>query len=84
METIITLLQSFQLNILEVSIAALLVFTVGYRIGNKKVKKLTEQIWVLQRDVLDLNAEILYGKDESETPVIEIKHEPLKGNKIAK
>jgi hypothetical protein len=63
------------------------IFCVGYWLGVKKVRKLTEEIYSLQRQVLDLNEEILYGKNDhadSGTPVIEIKHDPLKSSKIAK
>jgi hypothetical protein len=85
MEAILDLLQAFSLNMLEVMIAGLFVFCFGFWLGSKKTKKLTEEIYGLQRDVLDLNAEILYGKeDASATPVIGIQHDPLKGSKIAK
>lgn len=82
MENIITLLQAFHLNILEVIFTSLLIFIIGFRYGSKRVKKLTEKIYELQKDVLDLNAEILFGK--TETPVIEIKKETLKANKLAR
>ncbi len=84
METIIDMLQAFQFNTLEGMVAGLFIFLIGFQFGNRRVKKLNHQIYSLQREVLDLNAELLYGKDESETPVIEIKHESLKNNKIAK
>jgi hypothetical protein len=87
MEAILDLLQAFSLNFLEVMIAGFFIFCIGFWLGNKKAKRLTEEIYGLQRDVLDLNAEILYGKDDahiSETPVIGIKHDPLKGAKLAK
>ena len=82
MEVIIDLLQAFHLNFLEVLIAALFVFSIGFFLGHKKSKKLIEEVYKLQRDILDLNAEILYGKNEttaSETKVIGIKHDTLKG-----
>jgi len=82
MENIITLLQVFHLNILEVIITSFFIFIIGYRYGSKRVKKLTEKIYDLQKDVLDLNAEILFGK--TETPVIEIKKETLVANKLAR
>jgi hypothetical protein len=82
MENIITLLQSFHLNILEVIFTGIVVFIIGYQYGSQRVKKLTEKIYDLQKDVLDLNAEILFGK--TETPVIEIKKETLKTNKLAR
>lgn len=84
MEAIISVLQALHLNLLEVSIAAIFVFVIGYWFGRLKVKKMTEEIYSLQRHVLDLNSELLYGKNDSETPVIEIKHETKIGSKIAK
>jgi hypothetical protein len=82
MEAIIDLLQAFHLNFLEVLIAAFFVFGIGFFLGNKKSKKLIEEVYKLQRDILDLNAEVLYGKEEktvSETKIIGIKHDTLKG-----
>ena len=72
METVIDLLKAIQLNMLEAGFAGLLIFSVGYLIGMNKVKKLTHEIYGLQRDVLELNEELLYGyhEEESETPVI--------------
>jgi hypothetical protein len=82
MEAIFDLLQSYSLSILEVIFAIIPIFYIGYRIGTKKVKKLTEELYSLQREMLDLNEEILYGK--SETPVIGIKHDQIKITNIAK
>jgi hypothetical protein len=82
MENIITLLQAFHLNILEVIFTSIVIFIVGYRFGSTRVKRLSEKIYELQKDVLDLNAEILFGKTEA--PVIEIKKETLKANKLAR
>ena len=86
METVIDLLKAIQLNMLDVVIAGLFIFSVGYMIGIKKVKKLTHEIYGLQRDVLELNEELLYGihEDESETPVIGLKPDSLKQTKLAK
>jgi hypothetical protein len=86
METVIDLLKAIQLNMLEVMIAGLFIFSVGYLIGIKKVKKLTHEIYGLQKDVLDLNEELLYGVNGnlSETPVIGLKPESLKQTKLAK
>ncbi len=61
METVIDLLKAIQLNLLEAGVAGLFIFSIGYLIGMKKVKKLTHEIYGLQRDVLELNEELLYG-----------------------
>jgi hypothetical protein len=86
METVIDLLRAIQLNMIEVGFAGLILFTVGYMIGMKKVRKLTHEIYSLQSDVLDLNEELLYGYHEqpSETPVIGLKTDNLKQSKLAK
>jgi hypothetical protein len=84
MEAVIDVLQAMQINISEAMVAGLFIFAIGYLIGMKKVRKLSTEIYHLQKDVLDLNEELLYGKSESETPVIGIKQEGLKNNKIAK
>ncbi len=86
METVIDLLKAIQLNMLEVMFAGLFIFSLGYLIGMKKVKKLTHEIYGLQKDVLELNEELLYGVNGnlSETPVIGLKTEGLKQTKLAK
>jgi hypothetical protein len=86
METVIDLLRAIQLNMLDVVIAGLFIFSIGYLIGMKKVKKLTHEIYGLQRDVLELNEELLYGVhgEVSETPVIGLKPDSLKQTKLAK
>ena len=86
METVIDLLRAIQLNMLDVVVAGLFIFSIGYFMGMKKVKKLTHEIYGLQRDVLELNEELLYGvhENESETPVIGLKRDNLKQTKFAK
>ncbi len=86
METVIDLLRAIQLNMLDVVIAGLFIFSIGYFIGMKKVKRLTHEIYGLQKDVLELNEELLYGvhENESETPVIGLKPDSLKQTKFAK
>jgi len=84
METVISLLQAIHPDMVDVLFLGLVVYYIGFRIGHTKVKKLTEEIYSLQREVLDLNAELLVGRDDVKTPVIEIKHDPLKSNKLAK
>lgn len=82
MEAIIDLLRAIQLNMLEVSIACLFIFGIGYMIGIKKVRKLTREVYGLQKDVLDLNEELLYGF--SDTPVIGLTTDKMKPAKMAK
>jgi hypothetical protein len=87
METVIDLLRAIQLNMLDLMIAGIFIFSTGYLIGFQKVRKLTQEIYRLQKDVLDLNEELLYGvngNDISETPVIGLKPDSMKQTKLAK
>ena len=86
METVIDLLKAIQLNMLEVGFAGVFIFSIGYLIGMKKVRKLTHEIYGLQKDVLELNEELLYGVNGnmSGTPVIGLKPDTLKQAKLAK
>ncbi len=85
METVIDLLRAMQLNMLEVGAAGLFIFLTGYLVGIKKVKELKNEVHELQRDVLELNEELLFGIPviATEAPVIGFKHDNLK-TKIAK
>jgi hypothetical protein len=86
METVIDLLKAIQLNMLQAAIAGFVIFSLGYLIAMKKVKKLNHEIYGLQKDVLELNEELLYGShgNVSETPVIGLKPDNMKQTKIAK
>jgi hypothetical protein len=59
MEIILNILQDFQLDMLQVTATGLILFVIGYRIGIQKSRKLHKKIHELERDVLDLNAELL-------------------------
>jgi hypothetical protein len=82
MEAIVTFLQGLQLNIFQVSVAGCALFILGYSLANRKTRKLSQKIASLQNDVLDLNAELLYGRNE--TPVIELRNITKQPNKLAK
>ena len=70
METIMTILQALQLNALEVIASIITFFGVGYWFGTRKTGKLQTRVYKLENDILELHAELLYGKDEAR--VIEI------------
>jgi hypothetical protein len=86
MEAIFDLLQAIHLSVLEVLITGIFIFTLGFWLGHKRTRKYLEEIYKLQRDVLDLNAELLYGKreEESDTPVIGMQHDGIKKPKLAR
>ena len=65
MGTLIDVLQSFQFDILQVSIACLLLFGIGRLSNQRKVKKLTNEVNELGKMVMDLNSELLFGSKET-------------------
>jgi hypothetical protein len=72
METIMSILQAIQLNAMEVIAAVFTFFGVGYWYGRRKSEKLQTRVYKLENDILELHAELLYGKDEAR--VIEIRN----------
>ncbi|HVM89445.1 MAG TPA: hypothetical protein VMT76_14760 [Puia sp.] len=81
METIITILQAMQFNALEVFAIIAAFFGIGYWLGTRKTNKMQKRIYRLENDLLDLNAELLYGKDEAR--IIEIRNTPEKNKNVA-
>ncbi len=65
MEIIINILQECQLNFFQVLAACLILFITGYRLGIQKSKRLNKKIDELERDVLELNAELLLDRTGS-------------------
>jgi hypothetical protein len=70
MDTVISIIMSFQFSIMHIAFAGIVLFIIGYLRGKSKVKKLYTNIIELEKSVQQLNEELLYGKRE--TPVIEI------------
>jgi hypothetical protein len=62
METIYTILQNFQLDLSQVFICGLVVFAIGFWAGRAKSKKLERKIAKMEKEILDLNAELLYNE----------------------
>ena len=65
MGTFIDVIQSFQFDILQLSIACLVLFGIGRLSGRRKVKKLTNEVNELAKMVMDLNSELLFGNQET-------------------
>lgn len=59
MEIILNILRDLQLDMIQVFATGMVLFTIGYRIGIQKSRKLNKKIHELEKDVLDLNAELL-------------------------
>ena len=71
MDTVIGIVMSYQFSIIHVLIAGAILFVAGYMRGRNKVKQMARTIFELERSILQINEELLYGKKE--TPIIEIK-----------
>jgi hypothetical protein len=62
METIYSTSPDFQLGLLQVSIAGILLFGLGFWLGTLKSKKLLRKMAKLEKKIMDLNTELLYSK----------------------
>ncbi len=51
----------FQLNILQIVLSGLFLFIIGYWVGNLKSKKLARKMSRMEKTIMDLNTELLYG-----------------------
>jgi len=65
MEAIYATVQELQLGLFTVIITCSLLFVVGYRLGAAKSKKFIKKINKMEKEILDLNAELLYSSKES-------------------
>ncbi len=74
-------MQAFEFNVIQLLIACFSLFVIGYRLGKRKEKKLSTMIGRLNRHVMDLNAELLYGKKK--TPVIRLRRTSTKKRSMA-
>jgi hypothetical protein len=61
METFLPVFQNFQLDLTGVLIIGLFLFAFGYWLGTLKSKKLNKKIHKMEKDIMDLNAELLYN-----------------------
>jgi len=61
MENIYSTIQDLQLDIFQVLITGLLLFVVGYWLGTIKSKKFVKRIHKMEKEIMDLNTELLYN-----------------------
>ena len=54
---------SFLQDQLPAAAICLLLFILGYWLGTRKSKKLLKQLAKMEKKVMDLNTELLYGSD---------------------
>jgi len=52
---------SITLGLIPMALIALLIFVLGYWFGTLKSKKLMRQVRKMERKIMDLNTELLYG-----------------------
>ena len=64
METIYSILQNFQLDLSQVFISSLGVFVLGFWAGRAKSKKLERKMARMEKEIRDLNTELLYNNGQ--------------------
>ncbi len=91
METVFDVIQSLELNISQVVAVGILLFVTGYLTGTIRVKRLAREKHGLEKAVMALNEELLYGNPpaagreyQSMTPVIDLKLKSYTNSQIAK
>jgi len=52
---------SISLSLFPAGIICLLIFVLGYWLGTLKTKKLRKQLARMEKKIMDLNTELLYG-----------------------
>jgi|HubBroStandDraft_4_1064222.scaffolds.fasta_scaffold2029123_1 hypothetical protein len=82
MDTVIGIVMSYQFSILHLLSAGIILFIVGFIRGRSKVRQMARTIYELERSILQVNEELLFGKKE--TPIIEINHSSSKNLKATK
>jgi|GEM_PF-1339417 hypothetical protein len=65
----VTALLSLRLNIIQVGIVGILFFAVGFWLGQVKIKKMLRRIAKMEKTIMDLNTELLYGAEKSKPTV---------------
>ncbi|HLX92070.1 MAG TPA: hypothetical protein VKR32_10330 [Puia sp.] len=81
MDTISALLAEFGINAAEAIGIALVFTSIGYYRGRRKSAKLQKQIHLLEDEIIELNAELLYP--ENSTKVIALKNAQNQNEKKA-
>jgi len=61
METIYTTSQSFQLDLFQALIIGLFLFAIGFWIGQARSKKLAQKMAKMEKEIMELNTELLYN-----------------------
>ena len=64
MEPIYSIFQNFQLDLSQVFISSLVVFVLGFWAGRVKSKRLEQKMARMEKEIRDLNTELLYNNDQ--------------------
>ncbi|MHA4809613.1 hypothetical protein ACX0G9_15985 [Flavitalea flava] len=78
METFYTILQGLQLDFIQVFISCVFFFAIGYGLGGIKGRKLTKTVQKLEKEIMDLNSELLYNNKDGKV----IKENSTKENNL--
>ena len=82
MDTVIGIIMSYQFSFLHLIFAGAVLFVIGYLRGKNKLKEMARTIYELEKSMLQLNEELLFGKKE--TPVVEIQNSTKKNISASK
>jgi hypothetical protein len=61
MEPVYSVLQNFQLDLIQIFISSLVIFALGFWMGRAKSKKLERKMAKMEKEIRDLNTELLYN-----------------------
>ena len=53
--------QNLQMDLLQVGIICIILFVIGYWLGALKSRKLMRKMGKMEKKIMDLNSELLYG-----------------------
>jgi hypothetical protein len=65
METFYSNSQSLQMDLFQVLIIGLLLFSFGFWMGHARSKKLERKMAKMEKEIRDLNTELLYGNGQT-------------------
>jgi hypothetical protein len=69
METVYSTSIDVQIGLIQVLITGLILFAAGFWLGGMKGKKLQKKIYKMEKEIMDLNSELLYNEKASPTMV---------------
>ena len=72
MEPIYSIFQNFQLDLSQVFISSLVVFVLGFWAGRVKSKRLERKMARMEKEIRDLNTELLYNNNDQPAGVLKM------------